>query len=205
MKDPDNEKQPPLRISHIVYGRESDGKRVLYLLDPKGEGNKKGIAEQVVLHRWRKRVFQGYAFGGARLSPNLWRALLMVLGPNADGWDCYSMNELKTIIESKRDLLRTKHLTVPTANVLFALIKVCGTDGLQKLVNRHNDPERMDRYGVPDLFLYATNNESGLPTIARFVEVKKPDEPVSRDQREEIAFLQSLGLHARVLRLIERA
>jgi len=40
--------------------------------------------------------------------------------------------------------------------------------------------------------------------IARFVEVKKPEEELSQDQKEEIAFLQSLELHARVLRLIER-
>lgn len=205
MKDPENEKKPPLRISHIAYGRELRANKVLYLLDPKGEGEKKGIAEQVVLHRWRKRVSTGWSYGGARLSPNLWRALPMVLGPNADGWDSYSMHELQSIIDSRRDVLRAKHMSVPAANVLFALMNVCGNDRLQKLIARHNDPLRKDRYGVPDLFLYAMNNDTGLPAIARFVEVKKPKEPVSRDQHEEIEFLQSLGLQARVLRLIERA
>jgi hypothetical protein len=39
--------------------------------------------------------------------------------------------------------------------------------------------------------------------VARFVEVKRPDEEVSEDQHEEIEFLQSLGLHARVFRLQE--
>ena len=35
-------------------------------------------------------------------------------------------------------------------------------------------------------------------------EVKKPEETVKPDQHEEIEFLQSIGLHARVLRLDER-
>jgi hypothetical protein len=52
--------------------------------------------------------------------------------------------------------------------------------------------------------LFATSHSTGLPTIARFVEVKKPEEPVSTVQMAEIAFLNQLGLHARVLRLVER-
>jgi hypothetical protein len=40
--------------------------------------------------------------------------------------------------------------------------------------------------------------------MARFVEVKKPEEPVSDDQVEELAFMIGLGLNARVLRLQER-
>jgi hypothetical protein len=40
---------------------------------------------------------------------------------------------------------------------------------------------------------------------ARFVEVKKPEEPVRREQEEEIAFLQSLRLSAQVFRLSEPA
>jgi hypothetical protein len=42
-----------------------------------------------------------------------------------------------------------------------------------------------------------------VPTIARFVEVKKPEEPASAVQLAEIDYLNGLGLHARVLRLIE--
>jgi hypothetical protein len=45
----------------------------------------------------------------------------------------------------------------------------------------------------------------GRPTMARFVEVKKPKERVSKDQKEEIEYLRSLGLQARVLRLKERS
>lgn len=35
------EQKPVLRISHIVYGRETSGKRVYYLVDPQGKGEKK--------------------------------------------------------------------------------------------------------------------------------------------------------------------
>lgn len=41
IKDPEDQKKPPLRISHIVYGREKRGNRVYYLVDPKGSGAEK--------------------------------------------------------------------------------------------------------------------------------------------------------------------
>ena len=42
-----------------------------------------------------------------------------------------------------------------------------------------------------------------VPVVEEVVEVKKPEEAVSNEQLAEIDFLNSLGLHARVLRLIE--
>ena len=204
MKDLDHERKPSLRISHIVYGRESRGRRVVYLLDPKVEGERKEIAEKVVLTRWRQRKFSGYAFSGDRLSPNLWRALSLVFGDDVFQWTKHSPAELQIIVEMKREELRRRKLSVPSANVLWALLQVCGPERLSKLIARHNNYIVVAQYGVPDLFLYAINNETGLPSIARFVEVKKPEERVSTDQRNEIAFLQALGLHARVLRLVER-
>jgi len=204
MKDPDHEKKPSLRISHIVYGREHRGNRVVYLLDPKGEGTEKGIAEQVVLHRWRRRVFPGYTFSGARLSPNLWRALPLVLTADTSRWSSLTPEKIRELTDQKRGELRSSHLSVPTAKVTWALIQVCGGDRLHKIIERHNAPDRQDKYGTPDLFLYASCNETEQPMIARFVEVKKPEEAVSKDQHEEIGFLQCLGLHSRILRLVER-
>ena len=64
--------------------------------------------------------------------------------------------------------------------------------------------EHAGHSGVPDLFLFARNTKTKKPSIARFVEVKKPKERVSQDQKDEIALLKSFGLHARVLHLIER-
>jgi hypothetical protein len=204
MKDPDHEKKPTLRISHIVYGRERRGNRVVYLLDPKGEGAEKSIAEQVVLHRWRRREFPGYTFSGARLSPNLWRALPLVLSTDTSLWGRLTPAKIKELADRKRSDLRRRHLSVPSENVVWALIQVCGRDRLHKIVERHNAPDRLEQFGTPDLFLYATCNETGQPMIARFVEVKKPEEAVSGDQHEEIEFLKSLGLHSRILRLVER-
>ncbi len=194
-----------MRISHIVYGRELRGNRVFYLVDPKGGGTDKKVAESVVLHRWRRRVFVGFTFSGSRLGPNIWRTLPTVFGDNPQQWQRLSIQDIEDAMETRRGDLRAGFATLPGANVLHALFEVCGAARLKQLIVRHNDPARQDRFGTPDLFLYATENSAGKAAIARFVEVKKPEEPLKPDQSEEIAFLQGLGLHARVLRLDERA
>lgn len=204
IKDPEDHKKPPLRISHIVYGREKRDKRVYYLVDPKGEGTEKKIAEQVVLLRWRKRAFPNHTFSGSRLSPGVWRTLPSVLGSDPTKWLQASEDEIQSQTDVRRESMRKAHQTLPAANVLLALFVHCGVQRLEKIIKRHNDPARVENFGTPDLFLYATENKSGKVAIARFVEVKKPEEDLSTDQKEEITFLQSLGLHARVLRLIER-
>jgi len=204
LKDPDHERLPALRISHIVYGREKQGPRVLYLLDPKEQGSEKAIAEQVVLHRWRRRKFEGFTFSGARLSPNLWRALPRLFGDDVSTWESLTEDQIQKAFESKESTLEGLYVKSPGSNIIQALIKICGPDRLRAITNRHSDPNRSSKYGTPDLFLYATKISDGTPCIARFVEVKKPEESVSPDQHEEIHFLQSIGLHARVLRLDER-
>jgi hypothetical protein len=205
LNDPEHQRLPSLRISHIVYGRELRGNRVFYLCDPKGGGTDKKVAESVVLHRWRRRVFVGFTFSGSRLGPNIWRTLPTVFGDNPKQWQRLSIQDIEDTIEAHRVNLRAGYATLPGANVLHALFEVCGASRLKQLIVRHNDPARQDRFGTPDLFLYATDNSTGKAAIARFVEVKKPEEPLKPDQSEEIAFLQGLGLHARVLRLDERA
>jgi hypothetical protein len=204
LNDPDHQRLPSLRISHIVYGRELRGNRVFYLVDPKGSGTDKKVAESVVLHRWRRRVFAGFTFSGSRLDPNIWRTLPTVFGDTPKQWQRLSIQDIEVAIEAHRVNLRAGFATLPGANVLHALFEVCGASRLKQLIVRHNDPTRQDRFGTPDLFLYATDNSTGKAAIARFVEVKKPEEPLKPDQSEEIAFLQGLGLHARVLRLDER-
>lgn len=205
LKDPEHQKKPSLRISHVVYGREARGNRVYYLVDPKGGGTEKKVAESIVLQRWRRRVFPGHTFSGSRLNPKIWRICPKVFGDDPERWVSLSVQDIESQVEKKRDLLREAHETLPPANVLRALFDVCGAGRLNALASRHNAPDREERYGTPDLFLYATENATGKASIARFVEVKKPEEPLKPDQREEIAFLQSLGLHARVLRLEERS
>ncbi len=204
LKDPEHQRLPSLRISHVVYGRELRGNRVFYLVDPKGGGTEKKVAESVVLNRWRRRVFPGFTFSGSRLGPSIWRKLPEVFCDSPKQWQRLSIQEIAVATEMHRESLRADFITLPGANVLHVLFEVCGATRLTQLIARHNDPARQDRFGTPDLFLYATEIATGKAAIARFVEVKKPEEPLKPDQSEEIAFLQGLGLHARVLRLDER-
>ena len=196
--------KPALRISHIVYGRMAVKNRVHYLIDPKGKGSEHAVPESVVLKRWRKRQFPNHTFSGSRLSSTLWRAVHQAFGDKLHQWVGRSALDFAEHIKSKRVGLKKKgHLSLPSAETLYALFMTCGLERSQAIIARHTSTEHKGKSGVPDLFLFATNQTTGLPTIARFVEVKKPEEPASAVQLAEIDFLNGLGLHARVLRLIE--
>ena len=201
----DIEKKPSLRISPNVYGRIEAKNRVRYLIDPKGEGTETGVPEKVVLTRWRKRQYPNFSFSGEKLSSTLWRAVAAAYGSNAKKTCNLSLEEIQAIKEEKTLAIKAQgHLALPSAKTLKAMCLVCGHERLQVLLDKHNSLEHQGKSGVPDLFLYATNIRTGKPSIARFVEVKKPDEKVSHDQKDEIALLNSIGLHARVIRLVEK-
>jgi hypothetical protein len=196
------ESKPSLRISHMVYGRKNEDNRVKYLIDPNGEDF--AIPEDVVLDRWRRRKHPNASFSGARLGPYLWRSLAESLGKDCSKWPTH-MSEA-TLVQARtvfrQDQTRRAHLnSLPSLSTLEALWAICGQSRLQKLVNRHSDPAV---FGVPDLFLFARDHKTQKVFMGRFVEVKKPEEPISPGQREEISFMNSLGLHARLIRLIER-
>lgn len=197
----DEPRKPSLRISHIVRGRVFDGRRVTYLVDPAGLEEEREIPERVVLTRWRRRRFPGYSFSGCRLSSTVWRALPVWLGPEVEAWPRLAIGTLHDLKAEAEPQLRARNLRVPPVECAAAMIEVLGAAKLGALVERHAGRE--GRSGVPDLFLFARET-SGRSVMGRFVEVKKPDEPVSEDQREEIGFMLALGLNARVLRLIER-
>lgn len=207
MKDDPSLKKPPLHVSHVVYGRQAPSKRgghVTYLLDPKGRGEKRAIPENIVLVRWRKRVMPGYTFSGGRLGPNLWNGLAVALGPEPKAsWLKLTEAQLNDCLVESRPLMGLYKSSLPSASVLHALFQVCGHERLKALFARHLDPNRGKVRGTPDLFLYAARQD-GRGVYGRFVEVKRPEEGFQPGQREEIAFLNSIGLHARVLRLIER-
>jgi hypothetical protein len=135
--------------------------------------------------------------------PSLWRALPVALGPDVASWTSLSERTIADRLEAVRPALRAQHLDAPSAMIVHTLIAVCGPARLQQLVARHANPERWGSPGVPDLFLFRRDT-TGRITSARFVEVKRPREPFRPGQEDELAFLQSIGLHARVLRLIER-
>ena len=199
----ESDAKPSLRISHIVYGRRHENGRVKYLVDPGGAGEEYAIPEEVVLRRWRRRKFPSFTFSGERLSSTIWRALPELLNSDPERWFQLTILDLKRKREAGSSRLRDMHYSLPAAETMAALFSICGPDRIRALVDRHTNVVRTGRSGVPDLFLFA-RDRSGKPVISRFVEVKKPEEPVSSDQLDEIRFLQGLGLHARVLRLIER-
>jgi hypothetical protein len=116
-----------------------------------------------------------------------------------------SLAELTQAIERQRPALRQEFLALPAPEALHTLFAVCGPRRLQAILDKHLSAAHAGLSGVPDLFVYAIHVSTGKPAIARFVEVKKPEEPASQVQLDEIAFLNGLGLHARVLRLKERA
>ena len=201
----DIEKKPSLRISPNVYGRTGEKNRVKYLIDPKGEGTKTGVPETVVLTRWRKRQFPNYSFSGEKLSSTLWRAVAAAYGSNAKKICKLTLEDIQAIKEEKTVAIKAQgHLELPAAKTLQALCLVCGHERMQVLLDKHNSLEHQGKSGVPDLFLYATHIKTGKTSIARFVEVKKPDEKVSQDQKDEIALMNCIGLHARVIRLVEK-
>jgi hypothetical protein len=201
----ETEAKPALRISHIVYGRQASGNRVLYLVDPKGQGEERAVAESLVLKRWRKRQFPGHTFCGERLSSTLWRAVAKAFGTKAKALCKLSLEQIDATSEKSRELLSAEgYLKLASPQTLHALFAVCGHERLQGILDKHLSVEHKGKSGIPDLFLFATSHSTGLPTITRFVEVKKPEEPVSPVQMAEIVFLNQMGLHARVLRLVER-
>lgn len=193
-----------LRISTIVRGRRLAGTRVSYLLDPAGEGEDRASPETVVLKRWRKRRREGWVYSGARIGPNLWRGVAMVFGRTARDTCELPLSRVVRMLERKRAALADRHYGLPSAETLHALFGALGPERMQRLLDRHLDQARVDRFGMPDLFLFSRQVASGLLGGTHFVEVKKPGESVSEDQKDEIEFLRSLGLSARVLRLIER-
>ena len=198
-------KSPPLRISNIVHGRRNVSGRVKYLLDPRGEETSSfKIPEEIVLTRWKKRKQNAYQFGGMRLSPNLWRSIKAALGEDSDNIARMSVTEINKKYESASDRLKEKNYRKVNADDIQKLIEGLGASKFQSLMNRHNDPTRSKIYGTPDLFLWALNSESQMVEYIRFVEVKKPREPLSPDQIDELTYLNfELNLKARVLRLRE--
>ena len=196
---------PALRISHFVWGRENRDGRVFYLVDPGGESLQKDIPEEVVLWRWRRRKKPaGYRFGGERLSPNVWRAIAIAF-PGARGISAdATLENLRDAIEACRNEGCAWHYALPSAECLQAMFRGIYPERVKDLIARHTSPERADKYGTPDLFLYMTPITSSKAPFIRFVEVKKPRERVRPDQSEEIDYLKSIGIPARVLRLIER-
>ena len=202
---PDDFISPQLHISNIVRGRRNLQNRVEYLSDPTGQNRLDyDIPEQIVLKRWRLREHEDYNFGGMRLSPNIWRSIKMVLGDDSTGISRMSASEINTSYQNASDRLQGANYKKVVGENILKLIKGVGLAKFRILMARHNDPDRSDIYGTPDLYLWATSKTNNTIQYVRFVEVKRPKEHLKVHQKEELAFLKDeLNLKARVLRLIE--
>lgn len=197
-------KAPALRISHIVRDPINTDGRVRYLIDPDGRCGERAIPEDVVLTRWRQRVMTGYSFHGCRLGPNLWRAIGRGLGMDAQSLCNLHISQISRAREELHRGTKEHYLKLPDPSALIELFTLLRPERLQIILDRHHDPDRVGRFGTPDLFLFARSLSERRSGVLRLVEVKKPGERISPDQHEEIAFLRSIGIPARVLRLIER-
>jgi len=204
MTNPELNNSPALRISNVVYGRarREDG-RVTYLLNGNFDGSRV-IPEEIVVKRWRARKQANKSFKGFRLSPNFWRAIGLALGRNAEKIKKLNIQDIEfNFIKYKEDLQEKNYKTQSASNII-EVFKSLEIQQLQSILDRHLDPNRVDKYGTPDLFLYISHTTNYSISMACFVEVKKPKEQLSNDQKHEINFLRDIGLKSRVLRLCER-
>lgn len=195
---------PALRISNVVCGRETFGTRVKYFVEPGSGSGEKAIPEQIVLKRWRRRKMDGQYFHGTRLSPTIWRAIDLCFNMTPADLAQLSVEQVTEAIALKHDALKSAYLKLPATPHLTQLFAALGAERLESVMQRHLSADRADRFGTPDLFLYSVCSATQMLSFFRLVEVKRPRERISVDQQEELDFLVSLGLPARVLRLIER-
>ena len=204
MVNPELNNSPALRISNVVYGRErrKDG-RVTYLLNINSD-EPRAIPEQIVLKRWRMREFVHSVARGFRLSPNFWRAIGIALGNNAKKIKSLNETEIEISFTKHQKALQIKKFKTQSASNLIEVFRSLETHQLQLILDRHLDPDRDDQYGTPDLFLFTSHKTTHAISRACFVEVKRPGEKLSDDQKNEINFLRNIGLKSRVLRLTER-
>ena len=202
---PDEFNSPALRISNIVHGRRNVADRVEYMLDPKGQDTSKfEIPEQIVLTRWRQRRSNAYVFGGMRLSPNIWRSVKVALGKDWSNIERLESTEIDKLYKASAARLKSKKYKAVNGENLLKLVEGLGVTKFNALMTRHNDPERSKIYGTPDLFVWAISRNSKEIDHVRFIEVKKPREPLSEDQVNELHYLNfDLKVKARVLRLRE--
>ena len=205
IENPENNNLPNLNISHVVRGRETrPDHRVTYFPDNNILEGKKVIPEKIVLKRWRMREFVHSVARGFRLSPNFWRAIGIALGKDALKIKSLNKNEIEISFTKHQDALRAKNFKAQSASNIIEIFKNLEIYQLQSILDRHLDPDRVDKYGTPDLFLYTSHKTTHSISRACFVEVKRHNEALSNDQKSEINFLRGIGLKSRVFRLKEK-
>jgi len=189
-----------LGISRTARSRVNDRGRVRYVDEPTGD---MVIPEDLVLRRWRRKTTrERVAFKGARLPPGTWQAVLYCLarGIGIDATTAASLRlALEHLDETRTDTSRLGRPNVECLLAMGAYLKRRGI--LQAILMRHQTADPSSP-GIPDLFLYRLEAD-GKVAGARFIEVKRPKEPLLKSQLQELRFLRALGLKAGVVRLRE--
>ncbi|MDA9671010.1 VRR-NUC domain-containing protein [Paracoccaceae bacterium] len=186
--------EPKLPISYLVRGRRTrSDNRVEYLVDSQGINRLNyAIPEKIVLKRWRSRQASSYHYGGTRLSPNIWRSIKEALGEDVSLINELSASDIDQKYTSAKIRLDTlNYKTVPGENIRRLIVGL-GVKKFQCLLDRHNQKDRKEIYGTPDLFLWTLTPRQRRISDVKFVEVKKPNEPLSQDQKDEINFLREV-------------
>lgn len=188
----------PLEVSNRV----NRNGRVYYLLSGLADEPEMVIPEQIVLKRWRKLSSSRHTFHGCRLSPTMWRQLGAIDFEAAD-WRmrvqaALTNDPAKQSIDSTRSKL-------PSFSSLEALHSILGGERLGRINRFSQAMLERNRFGTPDLFLWITSKNLKRYTFGAFVEVKKPQEPVSLDQKTVLSMMRRLNVNAQVIRLRETA
>lgn len=182
------------QISLEVVGRTNRRGRVYYRLSMDGEFEHQAIPEQIVLKRWRQLSNNTYTCHGCRLGPNMWRSLADV--------DFLAVDWLEQVQRLSRSKASTSY-KLPALSSLEALWGCLGGSRLAALQAFGQTMLSKNRFGTPDLFLWVTEKSSNRKLFGSFAEVKRPGEPVSRDQRLMLWAMKRMGMNATLLRLRE--
>ena len=179
-------------VKRVVWGRENQRRRVTYM----GEDGNRRTPEQTILWRWRRAGFKGH-----RLRPNIWRVLGQIPALRSP----LTVEEIERILEGKKQEGGEIAKLLPRPGLVRDLLSAVSPARLNLLLARHAPGSEVDprRPGVPDLFLFKLRSD-GAPWAVRFVEVKRPDEPLRPHQVAEIRFLRTLRFKAGMVRLIEQ-
>lgn len=181
-------------LSHLpleVTGRINRRGRVYYDLSSKGGDTKQLIPEQIVLKRWRKLSNEAHVFHGCRLGPNVWQPLGNV-DFQAPDW-----------VDQVQELHTTTVGRSITVSSLEAIRSSLGADKLSALNAFCQAMLARGKFGTPDLFLWVTAKKTGQYLFGTFAEVKRPKEPVSKDQRLMLWVMRRMKITALIVRLKE--
>ena len=174
-----------------VTGRTNHRGRVYYDFSSKGDDTKQLIPEQIVLKRWRKLSNQAHVFHGCRLGPNVWQPLGNV-DFEAPDW-----------IQQVQRLNQVKAANSITVCSLAAMRSSMGAAKLSALNAFCQTMLSREKYGTPDLFLWVTDKRTGQNLFGTFAEVKKPKEPISKDQKLMLWAMRKMSINASLVRLLE--